>query len=259
MLHNIVEQKKKEIEQLKNSFKKQDMERLLAAAPAPRPFMKNLLTSHRQVSVIAEVKKASPSKGLIRPDFDPLRIAEAYMRAGVDAMSVLTDEVFFQGSKEYLKQIREFSNVPLLRKDFILDPLQVYEARSLGADCILLIAAILTKQQLQGLSELAKTLGMDTLLEVHDQEEIEMVLSATTPSMIGINNRNLKTFETRLETTEKLIQHVPASIPVISESGIHSRKDIEYLQSLGVRAVLVGEYFMRQADISLAVTDLVDI
>ncbi|MBP1933443.1 indole-3-glycerol phosphate synthase TrpC [Ammoniphilus resinae] len=257
MLHKIVEQKKKEIEQLKDRLNTQELEILLASAPTPRPFMNNLLNSHRSVSVIAEVKKASPSKGLIRPDFDPLRIADAYMSAGVDAMSVLTDEVFFQGSKEYLEQIRQFSNVPLLRKDFIIDPLQVYEARSLGADCILLIAAILTKEQLQSLSEQAKELGMDTLLEVHNQEEIEKVLSSTNPSMIGINNRNLKNFETRLETTEKLIQYVPASIPVISESGIHSRKDIEYLQSIGVRAVLVGEYFMRQADVSLAVTDLV--
>lgn len=258
MLHRIVEQKKREIELLKETFNPNILEEKREELLPIRPFVQSLLHSHRAISVIAEVKKASPSKGLIRPDFEPVSIAKAYEQAGVDAMSVLTDENFFQGNKQYLQSIKQqISSIPLLRKDFIIDPLQVYEARSIGADCILLIAAILEAKQLTDLAGLAKSLGMDVLIEVHNQEELELVLSCTEPSIIGINNRNLKTFETKLQTTEELMPFIPPHIPVVSESGIHSRQDIEYLERLGVRAVLVGEFFMRKENIQEAVVELV--
>jgi indole-3-glycerol phosphate synthase len=258
MLRRIVEEKKKEVIQLQQTMR--DIDLILEETgqlPSTRPFIQPLLNSHRPISIIAEVKKASPSKGLIRPDFDPLQIAESYKQAGVEAMSVLTDEPFFMGSKNYLRMIRQEVNTPLLRKDFMIDPLQVYEARLIGADCILLIAAILEPNQLAELNSLAKQLNLDVLIEVHNREELEMVFESVEPSIIGINNRNLKTFETSLQTTEELMAYIPSSIPVVSESGIHTAEDIRYLQHLGVRSVLVGEHFMRQTDIRLAVEELV--
>ncbi|HJV44547.1 MAG TPA: indole-3-glycerol phosphate synthase TrpC [Bacillota bacterium] len=257
MLHKIVVQKKIELEQLKENWNDREVERKLALLPATLPFADRLMRSHRQVSVIAEVKKASPSKGLIRTDFDPLAIASSYEEAGVDAMSVLTDSTFFQGNKQYLSEIRKQTSTPLLRKDFIIDPLQVYEARLIGADCILLIAAILEEEQIVSLSQLARDLGLDVLIEVHNQEELDTVLSCTKPPLIGINNRNLKTFETSLRTTEELIHFIPKDIAVVSESGINGKSDIDYLSRLGVRAVLVGEHFMRKQDITQAVLELV--
>jgi indole-3-glycerol phosphate synthase len=259
VLHKIVEVKQKEITILKEKWDQQEAERRLISLPPTRPFAQNLLTSHRPISVIAEVKKASPSKGVIRPDFDPLAIASSYEAAGVEAMSVLTDVSFFQGSSDYLSEIRKKSKTPLLRKDFIIDPLQVYEARLIGADCILLIAAILDQKSLAALSSLAKKLGLDVLIEVHNREELDEVLACTEPVLIGINNRNLKTFETNLRTTEELITYIPKGIPVVSESGIHGKSDIDYLQNLGVRSVLVGEHFMRKQDIAAAVQELVGI
>lgn len=260
MLHKIVAEKQKEVEILKETLHQANIEDALRTARPTLPFVDSLLRSHRKMSVIAEVKKASPSKGVIREDFDPNALAGEYAKAKVEAMSVLTDEKFFQGNKAFLTSIKQqVPTIPLLRKDFMIDPLQVYEARMIGADCILLIAAILEPKQLKELGSLAKELGLDTLIEVHNAEELNMVLDHTEPSVIGINNRNLKTFETSLTTTEKLLPMVPRHIPVISESGIHGRADIEYLERLGVRAVLVGEHFMRQDDVSLAVTELVGV
>lgn len=260
MLHKIVVEKKREVEILKETFNSAKIDQALQLASPTIPFVQRLLQSERKISVIAEVKKASPSKGVIREDFDPIEIAREYAKANVEAMSVLTDENFFQGNKTFLTSIkREIPTIPLLRKDFIIDPLQVYEARAIGADCILLIAAILEPKQVKELGALAKELGMDTLIEVHNAEELEMVLEHTAPSVVGINNRDLKTFETSLMTTEKLMPKVPSHIPVISESGIHSKEDIQYLETLGVRAVLVGEHFMRQDNVSRAVTELVGV
>ncbi|WP_134698975.1 indole-3-glycerol phosphate synthase TrpC [Ammoniphilus sp. YIM 78166] len=258
MLDKIVATKLIEIEQLKQEWNQDEMERQIAELPPTRSFINRLVQSQRSISVIAEVKKASPSKGLIRQDFDPLAIAKAYDLAGVDAMSVLTDVDYFQGSNTYLTEIRKQTNTPIIRKDFIIDPLQVYEARRIGADCILLIAAILSSQQLEELSSLADRLGLDVLIEIHNKEELELVLASTQPRLIGINNRNLKTFETSLQTTEELLPFIPNSLPVVSESGIHSADDIRYLRELGrVRAVLVGEHFMRKPDIAAAVEELV--
>jgi indole-3-glycerol phosphate synthase len=255
MLHRIVEEKQLEVQRLKQTLTPAAVQE--TTLPPTRPFVQALMQSHRPISVIAEVKKASPSKGLIRADFDPVEIAAAYDRAQAEAISVLTDERFFMGSKQNLQLIRQSSTTPLLRKDFIIDPHQIYEARLLGADCILLIAAILESRQLTEFSQLAKMLNMDVLIEVHNREEVEVVLASTEPTIIGINNRNLKTFETDLRTTESLLPYVPTHVPVVSESGIHQPDDIAYLRSLGVRAVLIGEHFMRQDDIALALEELV--
>lgn len=257
MLHNIVDTKKREVERLKATTTEQELISLCQTAPTLMGFRSALVNSSRQVSVIAEVKKASPSKGLIRPDFDPLAIAESYEQANVEAISVLTDQKYFQGHAEYLSQIRQQVQLPILRKDFLIDELQILESRSMGADCILLIAAILDSFQLQHFSQVAKELGMDVLLEVHDAVELETALTHARPSLLGINNRNLRTFVTSLQTTEELIKMVPSDIPVVSESGIATKEDIAYLYNLGARAVLVGEHFMRQSSVEKAVVDLV--
>lgn len=255
MLHKIVETKKEELAQLK---KTSGMNQLLAQSKEmgeTRGFIRSLTNSDRQVSVIAEVKKASPSKGIIREDFDPVTIAKAYESAQAEAISVLTDVNYFRGDLAYLRQIRSEVSTPLLRKDFLIDELQVVEARANGADCILLIAAILDEQQLRGLHQAAESLTLDVLIEVHNQEELEKVFRAVTPKLLGINNRNLRTFTTDLATTASLIKQIPG-IPVVSESGISSAADLQYVKEAGARSVLIGEHFMRQGDISHAVTQL---
>lgn len=257
MLHKIVETKKQEVHQLKKTATLQALEDKCRFVPAPKGFRTALIKSSRPVSVIAEVKKASPSKGLIRPEFDPVSIAKAYTQAEVEAISVLTDQQYFQGSLEYLAQVREEVDVPLLRKDFIIDEWQIVEARAAGADCILLIAAILEGEQIRHFSQVAKNLGMDVLTEIHDRGELELVLKHAQTSLLGINNRNLHTFTTSLNTTADLISEVPSDIPVVCESGISTSEDIAFLQKLGARAVLVGEHFMRQRSISSAVLELV--
>ena len=198
-------------------------------------------------AVIAEIKKASPSKGLLREDFDPPAIARSYERHGAACLSVLTDADFFQGCEAYLQQARAACGLPVLRKDFIIDPYQVYEARVIGADCILLIVAALDDSALRELAQLAAELHMDVLVEVHDAGELQRALALNTP-LIGINNRNLRSFETRLETTLDLLEHIPADCIVITESGIHSRDDVALLRGRGVNAFLVGEAFMRAPD-----------
>jgi indole-3-glycerol phosphate synthase len=208
------------------------------------------------VGLIAEVKKASPSKGLIRPDFHPVNLAQAYEQAGTDCISVLTDTDYFQGSNDYLKQIREQVNVPLLRKDFTIDVRQIYEARLIGADAILLIAAILTKSQLSSFYTLAKDLGLDVLVEVHNRPELETVLEIGKASLIGVNNRDLKTFVTDLKVTEELIGLMPKGILAVSESAISTIDDVAFVKQAGAQAVLVGEHFMRQANVRDAVNEL---
>lgn len=257
-LDRIVETKRAEVEVLASSFQLSDYERKIAELPPCKGFESALLTDrrHRGMGLIAEVKKASPSKGLIRQDFDPVTLAAAYETAGADCISVLTDRDYFQGSNQYLSSVREAVQLPLLRKDFTIDYRQIYEARLIGADAILLIAAILTKAQLEEYHRLAKSLGMDVLVEVHDEVELQTVLEIETISLIGINNRNLKTFETHLKTTEALIGIIPGHVTVISESGIAGRSDMDYLQTAGAHGVLIGEYFMRQADVGAAVVDL---
>ncbi len=205
-------------------------------------------TSRLGTAVIAEVKKGSPSKGIIRADFDPVAIARSYERGGASCLSVLTDESYFYGSLDYLGQIRAQVDLPLLRKDFIIDPYQVYQARFAGADAILLIAAALTDIQLRDLAELATGLQLDTLLEVHNDEELERALKLPV-DLIGINNRNLQTFVTDLSVTERLAGKIPENQLAVAESGIHSRADIERLQHAGAGAFLIGESLMRESDI----------
>jgi len=219
-----------------------DVEARARAAPATRDFVGALRA--KKPAVIAEIKRASPSKGLLRAHFDPAAIARSYEEAGAACLSVLTDREFFQGSPEDLIKARAACALPALRKDFLIDPYQAFEARALGADCVLLIVACLDDAQLRELEKVAHGLGMAVLVEVHDAAELERALALNTP-LIGINNRNLRTFETRLETTLDLLPRVRPERLVITESGILSAADVRRMREHGVNAFLVGEAFMR--------------
>ncbi len=263
ILDRILKTKRKEVAELHNSS---DIETLKAQANRAEPtrdFLAALVKpSSVGMNLIAEIKKASPSKGLIREDFDPPTLAGAYARAGADALSVLTDEQYFQGHLDYLRAVRQVVDLPILRKDFIIDPWQVYQSRAAGADAILLIAAALPADELIALMKLAGQLGLAVLLEVHNAEELAKVTSAwdfppaETKWLLGINNRDLTTFDVDLATTLELLPLVGSDVPVVSESGIATRQDVDRLASAGVRAILVGETFMRQDDISQAVKQL---
>ena len=222
-----------------------DVEARARAAPATRDFVGALRA--KKPAVIAEIKRASPSKGLLRAHFDPAAIARSYGEGGAACISVLTDREFFQGSAEDLIKARAACALPALRKDFLIDPYQAFEARALGADCVLLIVACLDDAQMRELEKVAHGLGMAVLVEVHDAGELERALALKTP-LIGINNRNLRTFETRLETTLDLLPRVPADRLVITESGILSAAHVRRMRDGGVHAFLVGEAFMRAAD-----------
>ena len=218
-------------------------------ASAPRGFAAAIAAkiAAGHSGVIAEIKKASPSKGVIREDFDPAAIAQSYEKGGACCLSVLTDVDFFQGADEYLKMARSASALPVIRKDFIIDEYQIYEARAMGADCILLIVSALTEQQLNQLHEVARSLGMDVLIEVHDEAELDIALKLDNP-MVGINNRNLHSFEVSLENTYQLLSKIPADKIVITESGIHSPADVAAMRQHNVNAFLVGEAFMRSEE-----------
>ncbi len=223
----------------------------------PRGFERHLreAISSGWTAIIAEVKKGSPSKGVIREDFDPLHIAEIYQDNGATCLSVLTEEKFFMGHIRFLALIREQIGLPLLRKDFITDPWQVYESRAAGADAILLITSLLEKEQIKDLSALAKELQLDVLLEVHDEAEMETACDTNIP-LIGVNNRNLKTFSTDLDTTERLSIMLPKDRILVSESGINYRADIERLKASGAGAFLIGESLMREPDIGRKLQEL---
>ena len=208
-----------------------------------------------QPAIIAEIKKASPSKGVIRADFIPADIAQSYAEHGATCLSVLTDRQYFQGSPDYLKQARASCDLPVLRKDFMVDTYQVYEARAMGADCILLIAACLDDAQMADLEAVAHGLSMAVLVEVHDRDELQRALRLKTP-LVGINNRNLRTFEVTLETTLGMLADVPADRLLVTESGILSQADVERMRGAGVHAFLVGEAFMRAPDPGAALAEL---
>jgi len=249
ILQRILARKREEIDDRRARVSERDLQRRLADAPPVRGFGAALRAkvAAGSAAVIAEIKKASPSKGVMRADFRPAEIAASYAAGGAACLSVLTDVDFFQGADAYLQQARASCALPVLRKDFTVDAYQVYEARALGADCILLIVAALEDRDLRELATLAQSLGLDVLVEVHDGAELDRAL-ATGTTLIGINNRNLRTFETRLETTLDLRDRVPADRLLVTESGIHTRADVAQMRAAGVHAFLVGEAFMRADD-----------
>jgi indole-3-glycerol phosphate synthase len=260
VLQRILETKRTEIRAAKAALPLAEMERRARAAPPARDFVGALRAkiAAGRPAVIAESKRASPSKGLLRKDYDPAAIARSYERGGAACLSVLTDREYFQGAPEHLAAARAACTLPVLRKDFMLDAYQVYEARAMGADCILLIAAAIGLPLMQELESVALGLGMAVLVEVHDGAELERALQLGTP-LVGINNRDLRTFETRLETTLQLQSRVSAPRIVVSESGIADKSDVLRLWREGVRAYLVGEALMRAADPGSALADLLKI
>lgn len=245
ILERILETKRAELEE---SRKARPLDEVIAAASqAPPALSLAEAVGQAGIQIVAEVKKASPSKGVIREDFDPVAIATAYAGGGAAAISVLTDSEYFQGSLEYLRAIREKVAVPLLRKDFIIDTYQVFEARAAGADAILLILAALSDEEAEPLAAVAEQLGMDVLWEVHSIEEMNRV-AGFSPRVVGINNRDLETFEVSLETTRGLLPGVPGDAVVISESGFFEREELEMMSGWGVDGFLIGEGLMRAED-----------
>jgi indole-3-glycerol phosphate synthase len=250
ILETIVAQKKLEVAKLKSEGVEEPAEQ----PDQPRGFIRALIQAP-EIAVIAEVKKASPSKGVICPDFDPVKIAVSYEEGGANAVSVLTDEQFFQGSLDDLARVRQAVTLPIIRKDFIIHELQIEQANAYGADAILLIAAILEGEQIKDYLQMCGELGLDALVEVHDGEELEKSLSAGS-RIIGINNRDLRDFTVDLNTTVNLKKEIPQEIPVVSESGIKNQENIKLLQDHGVTAVLVGETLMRSEDRATALRKL---
>jgi indole-3-glycerol phosphate synthase len=259
ILDQIIATKVEELAARKAVQTTTELERLVASSELTTPlgFVDALMTraAARTPGFIAEIKKASPSKGVIREDFDPVAIAKDYAANGAACLSVLTDEQYFQGADAYLRSVRQSVDIPIIRKDFTIDPYQILEARLMGADCILLIASALSAQQLSDLYTTAHDLGLDVLIEVHDQQELETAL-ALEPNLIGINNRNLKTFETSLDTTLNLLPHIPKGVTVVTESGIRGKEDVQHMVAAGVYCFLVGEALMRQPSPGGALAEL---
>lgn len=257
ILKKILARKTEEITERNSTLPMRELSKRVEAAPAPRDFVGAIKAKLAAglPAVIAEIKKASPSKGVLRTDFHPAEIAKSYERGGAACLSVLTDADFFQGCEEYLQQARAACGLPVLRKDFIIDPYQVYEARVIGADCILLIVAALDDATMRELAQLARRLGMAVLVEVHDAEELERALSLDTP-LIGINNRDLRTFNVTLQTTLDLLPSIPGDRIVITESGILAPQDVTLMRDHNVHVFLVGEAFMRADDPGEALASL---
>ncbi len=257
ILNKILEVKRVEIHAAQQQKPLAEVEAAALAQPVARSFIGAIQAkiAAGQAAVIAEIKKASPSKGVIREDFRPAEIAASYASHGAACLSVLTDEQFFQGSAKYLQAARAACDIPVLRKDFMIDLYQVYEARAMGADCILLIAAALDLAQMRALEAIAHQLGMSVLVEVHNAEELEQALQLETP-LLGINNRNLRTFEVTLETTLSLLARIPADKIIVTESGIFTSQDVALMREHAVHTFLVGEAFMRQPDPGVALAQV---
>ncbi len=254
MLNRIIAGKKEEVAQRKQSLPLACLKESIAQRPAPLDFALSLSGNHTRL--IAEVKRASPSRGVLCPDFNPVKLAKSYAQGGAAAISVLTEANHFQGSLDYLAAIRDKVSLPLLRKDFIFDPYQVYESRACGADALLLIVAILSQQQLEELISLSHRLGLSCLVEVHNEAEVERALLSQA-QIIGINNRDLSTFATDISATGRLRPLIPQPRIVVSESGIKHRRDVEKLRKWGVNAVLVGEALVTADDIRAKVRELI--
>lgn len=255
ILDKIIDHKREEIAHLKQAVPLDTVLHQALDAPPPRDFASALQAPG--VSLIAEVKKASPSKGLLCPDFDPLALARTYETNGASAISVLTDEHFFQGHLDYLRAIRQAANIPVLRKDFIIDSYQVYESRAAGADALLLIVAALNDGMMHNLYALARHLGMSVLVEVHNLAELRRGL-ALRPRLVGINNRDLSTFNVSLDTTADLRRRIPSRVTVVAESGIHTPEDVARLAGMEVDAMLVGEALVTAGDVGGKVRELVE-
>lgn len=253
-LKEIVIKKQERLVAAKINLPEEELKSRIQGLPITRPFIE-AINKPRNISLIAEIKKASPSRGIIRNEFDLAQIAQAYQSVGVQAVSVLTEEDYFQGSLSYIAQVKNIVSAPVLRKDFIVEPYQVYESRFFGADAILLIADLLTKDKIVELTGIASQLGMDCLVEVHDEKELKKVLSLKVP-LIGINNRNLRTLEVDFKTTEKLFSLIPRDKVVVIESGIKTHQDILFLKILGASAVLVGGVIMESADIARKIEEI---
>lgn len=253
-LKEIVKRRKERLAGTMEQMPEEEVRARIKDVPAALPF-RQAVVKPRDISLIAEVKKSSPSAGVIREEFFPAEIAAAYEEAGAQALSVLTEEDFFSGSPAYLEEIKKRVKIPVMRKDFILEPYQVYESRMLGADAVLLIADLLSKDKLSELYGIASGLGMDCLVESHNEKDLKKVVSLKFP-LLGLNNRDLHSLEVDLKTTEKLYPLVPKDRTVVVESGIRSRTDVLFLKVLGVSAVLVGSVFMESADIRAKVNEV---
>jgi len=254
ILSQIIEQKRIEVEEAKRKKPLAEISKEAKGITLKSSFKKNISRIHH-INLIAEVKKASPSRGLIKEDYNPARIAATYQANGAQAISVLTDEKFFQGKLEHIRKVKEAASLPVLRKDFIIDEYQVYESLLGGADAILLISELLSGNELKNMIDLAASLGLDALVETHSDEDIAKAAGAGA-SIIGINNRDLHTFKVDLGVTERLIKHIPPHKTIVSESGIKTHEDVMFLKSLGVNAVLIGETFMDAPDIAAKMREL---
>jgi len=254
ILADIIADKRKSIGEAKQQSPLDEIKQRLSETNLQHRNFKHAISQSHDINLIAEIKKASPTRGIIREDFRPKEIAKEYQIAGASAISVLTEEKYFKGSLDYIKEVKSVCTLPILRKDFILEEYQVYESALAGADAILLIADILSKEEITKLSSLAKSLGMSVLCESHSEDDLEKTLS-TRIDIVGINNRDLNTFKLSISTTQNLIGIIPDNKIIVSESGIKSRSDILFLKTLGVKAVLVGEVFMDAEDIGVTVRE----
>ncbi len=248
ILSRIIEEKRREIEEAKHDKPTEELARKVKGICVKSSFKKNISRPHH-INLIAEIKKASPSKGIIRGDFNPVKIGVTYQANGASAISVVTDARFFEGKLEYINKVKESVSLPILRKDFIIDEYQIYESVAAGADAILLIAELLSSNEMKGFYDLATSLGLDVLMETHNEEDVEKALS-TGGAIIGINNRDLHDFKVDLAVTQKLIRLIPQNKIKVSESGIRTYEDVMFLKSLGINAVLIGETFMEAEDIA---------
>lgn len=255
ILQEIIAHKKIEIRALKKKNAPLQVKKKALLTVSEGRFYKALSAKSSAAHVIAEIKKKSPSKGILRQVFNAVAIAKAYEKGGASALSVLTDQKYFSGSADVLRKVRSATVLPILRKDFIIDEYQVYESKEMGADAVLLIAAILSEAKLASLSRLARKLDLDVLFEAHNKSDLKKIKKAR-PKMIGINNRNLRSFEVDIHTTASLLPYLPHGVLVVSESGIKTHEDLIYLKALGVRAVLVGESLMRQKNVRRALQHL---